>query len=183
MCHHKKIATYFVFLISFFSSFAVNANNFNYYQLKMGSGVFNSGNGAEVTPILSFGTRYELDDSAIEISAGYGNKQHHGEKFSYYSLPKITYVQFHNPGANSGFYYGGGLSFSRIKYTPDFQSDHSKQKFNGVAAEGTIGYEFKRNASICPIVYLDISQPMVAESKEGRHPGPAAMAGLSVGFM
>lgn len=182
MCHLKKIIFSFAFL-TLLSPLSVCANHFNYYQLKMGAGLFNTETSWETAPMLSFGTRVELEDSAIEISAGYGNKQHNGNKFSYYSLPKITYVQFHEPDANSGFYYGGGLSFSSMKYTPKRGSGISDQRFTGLFAEGTVGYEFKRNAAICPIVYLDISQPMIAEKKVGRHPGPAIMTGMSIGFM
>lgn len=181
MCHLRKTIVRLI-LVSLFFPLSAFANNFNYYQIKLGTGVFNTANGSEVVPLISIGTRFELDDSAIEISTGYGN-HNHGDKFSYYTLPKVTYVKFHEPNANSGFYYGGGLSFSSMKYSPSYHSDNSYNKFTGIFAEGTVGYEFRRNAAICPIVYLDISQPMVAESKVGRHPGLAAMLGLSVGIM
>lgn len=184
MCQHIKKLFYHSALISLLFSPAVFANNnFDYYQIKIGSGVFNTQNGWVGAPIVAFGKRFEMGDSALEISAGYGKHNHaNGDRFSYYSLPKITYVSFHDPQAPSGLFYGGGLSFSQVKNSASYYSQNQDSKFVGAFAEGTFGYEFKRNAAICPILYVDISQAMVAESKQGKHPGPSIMIGMSAGF-
>ncbi len=187
MCHIKKTSfpLLLMSLILTLTSFSALANhdNYHYYQIKIGSGVFDTQDGWVGTPIVSFGKRFELGDSALEISGGYGKHNHaNGDRFTYFSLPKITYVQFYNPTVSSGFFYGGGLSFSQVKNTTNYYSQNSDNKFTGAFAEGTVGYEFKRNSSICPIFYIDVSQALVAESKVGHHPGPSIMIGMSAGF-
>ncbi|MGD9592868.1 MAG: hypothetical protein AB7V32_10140 [Candidatus Berkiella sp.] len=184
MCHVNKISYPLFALSLFIASFSVFADNPNYHysQIKIGMGVFNTQSGTKSAPIVSIGKRFELDDSALEISAGYGQHKHDNEKFSYFSLPKITYVKFHQPSAPSGFFYGGGLSFSQVKNASSYYFQTEDNKFTGAFAEGTLGYEFKRNAAISPILYVDVSQGIVAQSKEGRHPGPSVMVGISAGF-
>ncbi|MBS0287262.1 MAG: hypothetical protein JSR17_08200 [Proteobacteria bacterium] len=162
---------------------AMANNNHEYYQIKLGAGAFNTADTTTGAPIISLGKRFEVGDAAIELSTAWGGHKHaNGDRFSYFTLPKFTYVMFHNPKENKGFYYGGGLSYGKLKHTADFYSQNSDTKFSGVFAEGTVGYEFKRNASICPIIYVDVSQPVIAESKQGSHPGPSLMLGMSVGF-
>jgi hypothetical protein len=147
----------------------------NYYQVKLGGGVFNIDGGWYNAPFVSFGKRFELGDSAVEISAAWGEHDYSDDsKLKYYSLPKIIFLQFADPVAKSSFFYGGGLSWSGIR--------KGDTKFDGIFAEVTMGYEFKRNASICPIVHIDLAQPLMAQRHEGSHPGPAVLLGMSIGF-
>lgn len=176
-----KQVTLSLLLISYLP--LIHANHSDYYQIKLGSGVFNTSGHTTIAPVISLGKRFEMGDSALEISTSWGNNdQHDGEKLSYFAFPKITYIVFHNPQANAGFFYGGGLSYSSIKKSFNIYSNEENKKFKGIFGEGTIGYEFNRSAKICPALYVDISQPIVAESKYGRQPGPALLLGMSVQF-
>lgn len=147
----------------------------NFYHLKLGGGNFAAGNSSNMIPYMTFGRRFEMGDSAVDVSVGGGqHKSDSGLKSSYITLPKLTYIHFDQAYALDSLFYGGGLSWSSVK-NDGFQ-------FRGIYMEGTIGYEFKRNTNLRPMVQLDISQPLLAEKKIGSHPRSSLMLGLSMGF-
>lgn len=144
----------------------------NYYQINLGGGLFNIGDGWAHAPVISLGKRFGLEDNAaIEVTAAWGEQGENNQpKFRYYALPKISYLKFYPTSVKSAVFYGGGLSWSKVA--------QAQQKFEGLFLEGTLGYELQRHVS----VHLDIAQPILAQNQKGSHPGPAFMLGMSVGF-
>jgi hypothetical protein len=185
------------------STFAVNAKDQNdptriftsentdkFYQIKMGAGLARTGTTQTTIPVLSIGKRYELGDSAIEVSGAWGDHTTtNGSKATYYSLPKVMYLGFLEPNSRHSYYYGGGLSWGRVKlrepvnYNKNYNAyEYKGSHFSGIFAEGTAGYELHRTTALRTMIELNLSQPMIAESKSGGHPGPTAFLGLSLGF-
>tara|TARA_R110002110_G_scaffold415609_1_gene651424 strand:+ start:10386 stop:10973 length:588 start_codon:yes stop_codon:yes gene_type:complete len=194
----KKLL-YAVALSSFFSTpiaLAENPNHLDYgvtryessnpgnlYQVKLGAGIAQSGKQNASMPLVSFGKRYEVGDAAIEISTSWGtHKSDSGFKTLFYNLPKITYIAFLNPNSSTSFYYGAGFSWGSIEQKAPKYLPIEKSYFTGIFAEGTAGYELHRTTAIRTMVELSLSQPLVANSKRGPHPGPTGFLSLIFGF-
>jgi len=154
----------------------------NLYQIKLGAGMAQSGKHNSSMPLISVGKRYEVGDAAIEISTAWGtHKSDSGFKTVFYSLPKITYLAFTKPNSSDSIYYGGGFSWGSIEQRAP-QNIIQKTYFTGIFAEGTIGYELHRTTAIRTMVELSLSQPLVANTKRGPHPGPTGFLSLIFGF-
>ena len=191
MCHFRMQASAkliillsVAFLFFLLCSFSASAYHNDYLQVKIGSGVFYHSDKVASAPLLAIGKRFDIGDAALDLSFGYGKHKHgNGDRFSYFAFPKLLFVKFHEPEASAGYYYGGGVSISSVRTTAASRVNQTNNHhFRGVFAEGTLGYQFKQNQMISPMIYLDVSQAVVAESKRGKHPGPIVMVGLSAGF-
>lgn len=157
------------------------ASEGSFYQIKMGAISMQAGNENDIVPALSIGKRFEMEDSAVEITTAWGEHYHRpGQKSTFFSLPRVIYLNFYEPSHQHSLFYGAGLSWSRTRIRNDFQDYDAR--FNGIHGEGVVGYELKRTSRFRSIAELNVSQPMLAYHREGKHPGPNVFLNVSLGF-
>lgn len=144
----------------------VTGDSFNY--LKLGAGGTKNG----VGPTIGIGRRFALEGSALDISANWTG----GSEANYFSLPKMMYLKYLNPGSPSSFYVGGGLSLGRIA-SKDY-------KFSGLLAEAAVGYEMQRDEKFKLFAELDFSHGIVPFNCKEHHNGfcPAVAFTIGAGF-
>lgn len=154
----------------------------NFYQIKMGAGVTQAGSDHATIPMLSLGKRFEFGEAAIEVLGTWGgHTTTNGSKNYYFTLPKISYLNFYEPNSKQSIYYGGGLSWGKVQSKP-INANAKSTQFTGVFGEATVGYELKRTTEFRTMLDFTLSQPMIAQSRTGHHPGPTALFGMSLGF-
>jgi len=146
----------------------------HFWYVNLGGGTLSSGSSSDVAPLFAFGRRFDIGNAALDISAGWAGSEHSGYDVEYFYFPKVVYLAYEKPNAISSFFYGGGLSWSGYR--------KMNQHFSGISAEAVVGYELQRNSNIRPMVQLELSQPLLAYSYRGTHPGPAVQMSMNVGF-
>ncbi len=146
---------------------STRGDSFNY--LKLGVGGTKNG----VGPAIGIGRRFAMESSAIDISANWTGGS---DNANYFSLPKMMYLRYLNPGASSSFYYGGGLSLGRIA-SKDY-------KFAGLLVEAALGYEMQRDEKFKLFAELDFSHGVVPFNSKNHHSGfvPAIAFTVGAGF-
>ena len=144
-----------------------------YTYFKLGAGVLSAKDWKDLMPALGAGRRYEWNGKAVDISANYSIAGKHGY---HYSIPKIMYLQYLTPEADSSPYFGGGLSWGEL------HNKRKGQKFQGIFGELAAGYEFQRNSPIRTFVQLDLSQGLIAHHKHKSTPAPALALTAGIGF-
>lgn len=155
--------------------------NRDLYVFKMGPGLINTGSQLfqKFSPNFEIAKRFEVYEGALEISTHYSKKSGNN-KSVHWSFPKLTYLFFHEPQDYNTFYYGGGISWSKINTKGN--TSNPKMHFEGLFIEGTVGYELHRHRRIRTLIELSISQPMSASSHKGPHPGPSFFANIGFGL-
>lgn len=153
-----------------------SAQPLNYVRL--GAGKVTPNSHSDIGPSIHLGRRYELDDSAIDISINWAHSEGANgyRKHDFVSFPKILYLYYHEPQCDNSWFYGPGLSWAWLK------RDRHDKEFTGICLEGAVGYEFKRYSDIRTIIQLDVSQPLLAADKKGGIPGPVITCSAGVGF-
>lgn len=129
-----------------------------------------------LVPSIAAGRRYEIDESAIDISCGFSFFSNSKKDFLQFYLPKIAYIKYLN---NSPYYCGAGLSYL-TQYNDDSKS---YSNFSGIAAHLSTGAEFGRHERIRQIVQLELSQPTIPAYKSGsKFPKPTLQVSAGIGF-
>lgn len=178
-----------ILIFSPFSLFAAELGakpkSHHFYELKLGGGYAQTGKTGAAIPYVSIGDRFDIGDAAIELAMGWGEHKDDEHSITYFSLPKITYLQFYSPTHRNSLYYGGGVSWSSIKNNKQrhwYNYNEPQDYFRGIFAEGVLGYELNHDQAIRTMLELNVSQPVLAHKKEGKHPGPTALLLLNFGF-
>lgn len=169
---------------SFSAPCLANAKHFNNdtYLLKMGiANIYGSQSSHVISPSIALAKRFEIPQAAIEVSMQYAGVENDHRESDHFSLPKIMYLKFHTPDNPNTIYYGGGLSWSEVEQT-DSHNPANNGHFEGIFLEGALGYEIHRDQKIRTTFELNISQPVVASSRQGTHPGPSIFASIGFGF-
>lgn len=153
------------------------------YELKLGGGYAQTGRNNSTIPYIAIGDRIEIGDgAAIEISIAWGeHNTESGNSIKYSSFPKICYITSYNHTYDKSFYYGGGVSWSSVRYHASNPFEPNSH-FRGIFAEGVLGYELGRSSTVRTMLELNVSQPMISNSKSGNHPGPTFILSLNFGF-
>ncbi len=151
-----------------------NRGRFTYVRLGPSNNSFTK----EILPSISLGRRYEIPNSAIDISAGFGYLgKTYSNSHAYYSyLPKIMYLRYTSQELENTFFYGSGMSFFGSA------SQSRSSKFFGIAAHVSAGYEFGRHDRIRQLTQLDISQPILPAYNKDNFPLPIIELSAGVGF-
>ena len=137
---------------------------------------------SNVAPVIELAKRFDVNNAAIELSARYSHANTDNQDSMFYSLPKITYLAFYTPNCVNSFFYGGGLSWSKTRHYNSVNTNNTAS-FQGLYAEGVVGYEMHRDKKIKTTLELNVSQPVLASSQHGRNPGPSVFATLGFGFL
>lgn len=142
----------------------------DYNYIKMGGGI--TGRKGDISPTVTFGKRFDRGDSAIDLSINFiGNNRR-----IFYALPKILYLVYLSPEADTSLYCGAGLSFGGT-------TGSSKTKFTGIQGELAVGYEFSRTKHIRTFVELNATQGIIPfNTKHKFAVNPAASLGFGIGF-
>lgn len=86
------------------------------------------------------------------------------------------YLRYFDLASSSSLYAGGGLSYGHIKNKVDHK------KFEGILAEGAVGYEWMRTNSIRAFVELNASQSAIALTDKHQYMPPVLSLSFGVGF-
>ncbi|MGA8164225.1 MAG: hypothetical protein WB791_04270 [Waddliaceae bacterium] len=140
---------------------------------KMGGGIASASEWKKIQPAIGIGRRYEWNGQAVDVSANYSGKNH---RQFFYSVPKIMYLQYLDPVADTSPYVGGGLSWGESR-------DKSKNRqFQGIFGELAAGIEFQRHSPIRTFVEVDVSEGLIASRKKNRTYAPVVMLTAGIGF-
>lgn len=188
---NSKVISHFILSTMLFASTACAAKEGESFLcgsnqlIKLGVASVNLGETSTTFPMAGYGLRYEVEDSALEISMAGGTKELRNKDVTFISFPKMTYLRYLQPHESSSFFYGGGLNYSWIKVKDnhwDYRRATSKEKFSGLLAEAVVGYEFTRNKYFKPIIQLELNQAIVSGKQGQKMPKPFALASFSVGL-
>lgn len=145
----------------------------DYLYIKMGVQANSLGRSSDPMPMIGMGKRYEWNEDAIDVSFNYAN----GKSGNYFATyPRIVYLHYLSPYSTQSFYVGGGMSWGSMK------AERHYKAFNGIMAEGVIGYEMQRYRPIRPFVELGITQPMLATNGGAGKQTPAISMTFGLGF-
>jgi hypothetical protein len=122
---------------------SIRCENYNY--LKLGAGYFADGMG----PVIGLGRRFAFEEAAIDISFNWMGR----DKAYYFSSPKMLYLYYLTPFNPSSFYLGGGLGLGAIRGKHD--------KFSGLLAEASVGYEMRRNTLLRLFAEINFSHGLI----------------------
>jgi hypothetical protein len=149
---------------------------------------------ADIAPVETvgampgFGLGYRLisDFSALDISFAGKHRENDLSEGSTWTFPKVNYLYYLTPKADTSLYVGGGLALGGIE-AKTFAKENQwetieRHSFKGILANATLGYELQRVESIRSFVQLDITQPTIASRQDGKFPGPWAEFSVGAGF-
>lgn len=134
----------------------------------------NPGNRRPIVPGLGLGYRKVSGSSALDFSAGYSQRRHHG-KTEYITLPKMSYLYYFAPIETQSLYIGPGIAYGRIK-------NKGKSRFEGFIPSATLGYEITRRSNMLTFLQLDMSVPVLGTKMRGPLPGLIAEFAFGAGF-
>lgn len=123
----------------------------SYNYIKMGGSLIAVGSSTPVGPAVGVGRRFVSGAKAIDLSLNVAFI----DKGYCCALPKIQYLHYFQPEQSTSLYVGGGLAYGIIK------NQSKTEKFEGITAEFSVGYEFNRDSPLRLFTQLDVSQGMI----------------------
>lgn len=142
--------------------------------IRLGAGSVDPSSEGRIGPSLHLGRRYETEENAVDISVNWVRPS---KDRMYISAPKVMYLSFLTPHCDRSFYWGAGLSLGFLRV-----DDVEEKKFDGLYAEGSIGYELLRRSNMRAGVQVDVSQGLLAFDEHGSYPSPVVECSLGIGF-
>lgn len=144
--------------------------------LKLGVGGLNIDNEVSTAPAITLGRRFIVEKDMVDVSFTTSESGRNDEKVSFYTFPNLRYLRFLDESTVSGAYAGAGLSWGSTK------GNSSRKKFRGLNGALTLGYQYNLGDTVCQIIELELSQPVVSDERTGGLPGPSLFLSWGVGF-
>lgn len=149
------------------------------FYVKMGPAAMAIGSHTGIGAALYGGLRIMSEHGAADISFAYFGGLNADDHSTYaYLAPSIRYLQYINPRARRGLYFGGGLGWGEIK--------SESEKFSGMMVHASAGYDLLRTRRLRQFIELDVLQPIVrtGRNKHGytHSYAPALSVTFGIGF-
>lgn len=146
----------------------------NYTYFKFSGGENNVLQPQQPSPGLGIGFRYKTAASAFDICvSGVGLNESRSRNYQFL-LPRIGYISYINPTDEKTYYYSYGLAWGFI--------ENSKQKFTGIVAHASLGYEFFKSAEFLGFSEATIYQPALSIKEISQYPSPTFEMSVGMGF-
>ena len=128
-----------------------------------------------IAPLLTWGIRAVEGGNGVDIGATFSGIVNSGKSWMFaYQAPKLTYLTYVTPKESSSLYYGLGGSWGGIHA----QDSH----FDGILANGSIGYELNRNKNIRSVMQMELGYPVLPIAKHGDFKKPIIEIAYNLSF-
>lgn len=126
------------------------------------------------SPGLGVGFRYKAESSAFDICVSGVGLQEKRSKNHQFLFPKISYISYINPLSEKPFYHSLGLAWGI--------TENQNQKFTGIIAHASLGYEFFRSSEFLSFYEATVYQPALSIKELDRFPSPTLEMCIGMGF-